>query len=338
MFKSCACYFNEQLVESSSLFNYHAFIKMITTIPQDKIDSIGRVAFYHRDYDGSKGIINKFDEDYFTGGNKDEKQMMKDCKTHGISMTAPLFSDISSLDAYLLDSVDVRIRLELANKTWILNSHQDASSFKFKLEMAKLWVDRVTPHPPALESLNNSLTLNPMQYTFNRTLNKTYVLAANQTSLIAELPFAQIIPQNLTMAIVDMDSLQGVIDKNGLYFQHADLSHVHITVNGATIYNVRSSFPHHASKLFYTTLESLGLDTRNSLTFDAFNKGRTVCFFNFVTEDVHNAIPLDKSGNLRINLSFAKGRNHNRVIMFFADTTGVIEIDHYRHVRCIVRA
>ncbi len=100
-----------------------------------------------------------------------------------------------------------------------------------------------------------------------------YVLAVNQTSLIAELPFAQIIPQNLTMAIVDMDSLQGVIDKNGLYFHHADLSHVHITVNGATIYNVRSSFPHHALKLFYTTLESLGLDTRNSLTFDAFNKG-----------------------------------------------------------------
>ncbi len=108
--------FHDQLVESSSLFSYHAFIKMITTIPQDKIYSIGRIAFYHRDYDGSKGIINKFDEDCFTGGNKDEKQMIKDCKTHGLSMTAPLFSDISSLDAYLLDSVDVRIPLELANK------------------------------------------------------------------------------------------------------------------------------------------------------------------------------------------------------------------------------
>ncbi len=100
----------------------HALIKMITTIPQDKIDSIGRISFYHRDYDRSKGIINEFDEDYFTGGNKDEKQMIKDCKTHGLSMTAPLFSDISSLDAYLLDSVDVRIPLELANKFLIHTS------------------------------------------------------------------------------------------------------------------------------------------------------------------------------------------------------------------------
>ncbi len=76
MFKSSACYFNEQLVESSSLFNYHAFIKMTTTISYDKIDSIGCVAFYHRNYDGSKGIMNKFDEGYFTGGNKNEKQMI----------------------------------------------------------------------------------------------------------------------------------------------------------------------------------------------------------------------------------------------------------------------
>ncbi len=96
MFKSCACYFNEQLVESSSLFNYHAFIKMITTILQDKIEAIGRVAFYHRDYDGSKGIINKFDKDYFTGGNKDDKQMIKDYKTHKLLMTAFVFGYIKS--------------------------------------------------------------------------------------------------------------------------------------------------------------------------------------------------------------------------------------------------
>lgn len=100
-----------------------------------------------------------------------------------------------------------------------------------------------------------------MQYTYNRTLYKTYVLGANQTSLVAELPFSQIIPQNLMMAIVDMNSMQGTFNKNGLYFTHADLSHVHITINGSTIYNIPSSFPHHATRLFYSTIESLGVET-----------------------------------------------------------------------------
>lgn len=264
--------------------------------------------------------------------------MIADVKEHGLSMTAPLLLDIASLDAYLLDSTDVRIRLELASKSWILNTSQDGNAFKFVLESARLWVDRVVPHASALSSLNTSLVSKSLQYTYNRTLYKTYVLGVNQTSLLAELPFAQIIPQNLIMLMVDMDSMAGSYKKNGLYLTHADLGHVHISINGSTVYNIRSQFPHHVSRLFYSTLEGLGLETANNLTLQTFGKGQTICAFNFVTEDVENGIPLEKSGNMRISLTFNKGYNRNLVIIFFADTTGVIDIDAHRQVTCQVRA
>lgn len=338
LFKNCTCYFNEQMVESNALFNYHAFVKMVTSIPQEKLDSIGRSSFFFRDNEGKKGIVDTYSDEYFTEGNKQEKQMIADIKAHGLSMTAPLLLDIASLDAYLLDSTDVRIRLELASKSWILNTSQDGDLFKFALESVKLWVDRVVPHASALSSLNTSLVSKSLQYTYNRTLYKTYVLGINQTSLLAELPFAQIIPQNLIMVMVDMDNMSGSYNKNGLYFTHADLSHAHISINGSTVYNIRSQFPHHVSRLFYSTLEGLGLETANNLTLQAFAEGRTLCAFNFVTEDVENGIPLEKSGNMRISLTFNKGHNRNLVIIFFADTTGVIEIDAHRQVTCQVRA
>lgn len=338
MFKSCTCYINEQLVESSALFNYHSFLKMITTLPQEKIDSLGHTAFFRNEGAGTKSIPNVFTQEFFTSATTNEKEMMTACKEYGLSMRAPLLMDISSLDAYLLDSVDVRIRLELASKSWILNTDQDGDAFRFKLESARLWVDRVMPHVAAMESLNESLLSRSLSYTFTRSLYKTYVLPANQTSLIAELPFSQIIPQNLLMAIVDMNAMQGRYDKNGLYFSHADLSHVHITINGSTVYNIRSAFPHHTAGIYYSTLEALGLETRNSLTFQAFKAGRTVCAFNFVTEDIENGIPLEKSGNLRISLSFAQAQKQNLIIIFFAETLGLIDIDSRRHVKCIVRA
>ena len=338
LFKSCTCYFNEQMIESNALFNYHSFIKMITTISKEKMDSIGGASFYYRDYEGAKGIVDTYTEEYFTGGNAFEKTLAKTCKAQGISMTAPLLLDISSLDAYLLDSTDVRIRLELANNSWIMNTHQPGVNLKFKIDSIKLWVDRVVPRLEALNSLNQALSMKALQYTYNRTLYKTYVLGVNQTSLVAELPFTQIIPQNLTMCIVDMASLNGEYSRNGLYFTHADLSHVHITINGSTVYNIRSEFPHHTARLYYSTLEALGLETHNSLTFNAFKEGRTLCAFNFVPENIDNGIPLDKSGNLRVNLTFNKGHTSNLVIMFFAETTGIIEINSHRNVRCIVRA
>lgn len=338
LFKSCTCYLNEQMVESNALFNYHCFTKMLTSIPQEKLASIGRAAFFSQEENGKKGIVPTYDENYFTSLEGEEKETIANVKTNGLSVTAPLLLDIASLDSYLLDGTDVRIRLELADKAWFLNTHQDGNAFKFILDAAKLWVDRVVPQPSALESLNLSLTSQVIQYTYNRTLYKTCVLSPNQTNLLVELPFAQIIPQNLFMLIVDMESMSGNYNKNGLYFNHADLSHVHISINGSTVYNIHSEFPHNVSRLFYSTLDTLGLETKHNLSLSGFSEGRTLCAFNFVSEDIENGVPLDKSGNMRISLAFKKGQKKNLVIIFFADTTGVIELDAHRQVTCHVRA
>lgn len=338
MFKSITCYLNEQLVESSALFNYHSFIKMITSLPQDKINSLGHAGFFYQEGEGGKGIVDKYTSESFTGATTSEKGVMTACKEKGLTMMGPLYCDLASLDSYLLDNINIRIRLELANKAWIINTDQDGDAFRFKLESARMWVDRVIPQTAAMQSLNESLMTRSLNYTFTRSLYKTYVLPANQTTLIAELPFSQIIPQNLMMAFVSMSNMQGRYDTNPLYFHHANLSHVHITINGSTVYNIRSDFPHHTAGLYYATLEALGLETRNSLTYETFKQGRTICSFRFVSEDIADGVPLDRSGNLRINLSFSEAQNSNLVIIFFAETLGVINIDSHRHVKCIVRA
>ena len=337
LFKSCSCYLNEQMVESNALFNYHSFIKMLTSISPEKIDFLGRSAFLYRDDMGTSGIVDTFTAESFAKANSVEKSIIKKCK-NVISLTAPLFLDLTTLDAYLLDRTDVRIRLELANKSWLLNTHRDGTTYKIKIDSARMWVDRVIPHAAALQSLNKSLILKPMQYTYNRTLYKTYALGANQTSLVIELPYAQIIPQTMYMVIVDMESFSGNYTRNGLYFNHSDLSQVHISVNGSSVYNLHSQFPNKYSKIYYSCLEALGLETTHMLRYDAFSQGRSLFVFDFVDENVDNGIPVEKSGNLRINLAMAKAENKNRVILLFANTTGIIEIDSHRSVRCIVRA
>ena len=70
----------------------------------------------------------------------------------------------------------------------------------------KLWLDRVMPRVEALDSVNEALAMKALQYTHDRTLYKSYVLRVNQTSMVAELLFAQIILNSLMMVIVDMES------------------------------------------------------------------------------------------------------------------------------------
>ena len=112
----------------------------------------------------------------------------------------------------------------------------------------------------------------------------------------------------------------------------------YITINGSSVYHIHNNFAYHVSGLFYATLEGLGLETNNNLSLSTFAAGSTICAFNFVMEDVDNGIPLDETGNMRVQLTFKQGQNRNLVIIFFADTIGVIEIDAHRQVTCQVRA
>ena len=123
-----------------------------------------------------------------------------------------------------------------------------------------------------------------------------------------------------------------------VYFTYVNLFEVNITIAGSSVYHIHSNFSHQVSRLFYAILEGLGLETNNNPSLSAFTAGRTIYAFNFVTEDVDNGIPLDKTGNMHVQLTCNQGQNRNLVIIFFANTTGVIEIDTHRQVTCQVSA
>ena len=56
-------------------------------------------------------------------------------------------------------------------------------------------------------------------------------------------PFGMVIPERLILLIVEMDSFSGRTNQNGLYFEHCDISNLHMTVNGNTLYNISTNFP-----------------------------------------------------------------------------------------------
>lgn len=64
------------------------------------------------------------------GRNKQEKGMNKFYKDHGLSLTVPVMLDIMSTDAYLLDGIDIRIRHELAGKSWVISTHKVDAEYR----------------------------------------------------------------------------------------------------------------------------------------------------------------------------------------------------------------
>ena len=188
-----------------------------------------------------------------------------------------------------------------------------------------------------MNALNQALAVKPVEYVFQKTLHKTYVIGTGQNSLVTDQPFGMVIPERMTMLMLDMDSFSGRSNRNGLYFEHGNISNLHMTVNGNTLYNINTSFPNNYSQSYYETIKTLGLDNDHMITFDAYNSGRSVFMFNFVKEPVEEALPIETSASLRINLKLNHNLQSPHVIILLADTIGLLSIDNQRMVTCDVR-
>ena len=334
LFKNITCFLNEQMVESNSAFAIWGFIKALTSFRPDQLDTIARNGGLY----SKTSAPDKFTENSFTKDGSPEGKMAELTRGKSINLCTPVMLDIASIDAFLLDMVDVRLRFELGPQSFVINSDKTNRGYQYTINSARLWIDRVVPFPAALKALNQSMTDEAVEYIYNRTLQKSYILGVNQTSLTADLLWSQVVPRRLYIVIVDLEALTGKYDSNGVYFQNGDLSNVTIAINGTPVYQLSSDFGNDKfSCLYYETLKALGLEQSHLLTREAFKDGRTVLVFSFDGSE-EGTLSKEISGNLRVTLNFATPKASNRCILMFGESTGVIRIDSKRAVTCDVRA
>ncbi|XP_068235467.1 uncharacterized protein [Palaemon carinicauda] len=157
IFKSSQVYIGERLVESNPYFNYWSFIKLLATAKSHTVKTVGRLGYVFQDYKGTS-ISNVLPDDYFTKLNKMEKEWLDKGKREGLHLIHPLMLDVASVDEYLMDNIDIRIKLELAPNAWFLNSTAQAEEFRFHLEEARLHIDKIIPRPPALLALHQAFS------------------------------------------------------------------------------------------------------------------------------------------------------------------------------------
>ena len=303
------------------------------------MDMVSCVFFYDDDDHNTEGVTNKYTDDTFkkTPSNI-ETCLLNKVKGGKTSLCFPLLLDVSTIDMYLLDGVDVRIRLELANQDWIIKSPKQNPQFGINISKAKLWVDKVTPHHNTMIALNHAMNTKPIEYIFNKTLFKTFVIGNGESSIMIDQPFGNCIPEKLTMLLVDMKSMAGDSTLNPLYFRHCNLVNTHITINGSTIYNINTEFNNeNYAHMFYESQKSIGIESNNMITADSFSKGRGVFCFNFVNEVTEGSLPTERSANLRLVLTLDNNLTSPHVVILLADTKGIISIDNQLIVTCDVK-
>lgn len=211
LFQSHAIFLNGIQTESSIYFGLFNNIKNYLNMDKDMLGGIGANMMYK---DIETPIVNIIDDGYLANN---DKIVSNACKSL-MHLTGPLLFDMSETDAYLLDNVDVRIRLELASPSVIILS-PDKKKYKYTIEMCKLMVKKIIPVPSALLSLNQSLENNKyIEYLFDRPIHRMIVFPKDQAMLNIENPFNGVIPHKIIVFIIDQDAINGAYEKIRIFY------------------------------------------------------------------------------------------------------------------------
>ena len=325
LFKSVSVFLNGKQVENNTMYPLLSHLKtVIETSPHKK----GRLLANSKYWGNSHSYESLTEGTALTGDLLAQSTKQKEGK---IQMIGNLMLDLSTVDQYLLDSVNVVIRLEYAPDAFVMSTNKPTSSPKFKIEDLKLYIDRLKPYANAMTALNETLNGGAsVDYVYNKTLVKTAIIPTNSSTLTLDNPFLQVIPNRITMCLLDLNAYNGQYLKNALYIKSCGLTHLTVTVNNRQFYNISTNPTEHNAVLYDQVIKAIGPED-GLLTKEMFDKGACIIALEMSPERVGDALSLDVIGHLRVAIEFA-GVPGNTMCVLVGETTGLVKIDKFRQI------
>ena len=133
-------------------------------------------------------------------------------------MCGPIFADTFNVSRYLLNEVDVRLKLFQSKHDFRLMSSEAGKKYKVIITEVMLKAAMVGIHPDILKSHARALKDTPAIYPFNRRDVKT--LPKGQYNMNLEDIFQGKIPNRLVLGMVSADAYAGDLTKNPFNFNH----------------------------------------------------------------------------------------------------------------------
>ena len=141
------------------------------------------------------------------------------------------------------------------------------------------------------------------------------------------------------MFFVDSDAFNGKIDKNPFNFKHNDLSYISLFIDGQQCPTtpLTPNFQNHQYvRCYHRLFSELGLASKNEgnyLEYRDFEGGNAMFAFDLSPSILDgDQCELIKSGNLRLEIKFAKPVPNPIHCMLYGELDSIIEITHNREV------
>ncbi|XP_071097974.1 uncharacterized protein F54H12.2-like [Haliotis cracherodii] len=333
LFSQVTVYLQNQLVSSTN--NHYAYKSMMKTLleygHEAKSTQLTTQLFYKDVAEQNSDLESSNVTGSINGGMSSRASYIADSKV--LTMSGPIYEDIFDVNRYLLNEVDLTLKMYRSDPKFCLMSSVIDHEFKVQILDAYLQVCKVKVNPALILAHNELFEKSNALYPYTKTEVKvTSIPTSQQTHSIDNV--SNPVANRYIVGLVESASLNGSYAGNPFNFKSSMLKKVTLYVDGVSV----PSQPTEADDVesYVNMLDGMDLwkkDEGNAITRSDFLLGSALFVFDLdkMCED-SEYLNLVKSGTVRLELEFKSALINPLSCVVLTQRNSLIEIDRARNV------
>ena len=324
---------NQKVVsQSSQTYSMRAYLEALLGYDSPAKDSHMTMRMWHKDQAGEM-------DSFAAGGNKglDTRRSLTQ-NSRVVEMMGPLHVDFFNQDRFLLNGVELRVKLSRNKDSFMLMS--TGQDERVVLLDATLLVRKVKLSPSVMLAHAAALDKSPAKYPVTRVDVKTVSISTGlRDKCIPTLHLGQI-PKRIVIGFVTNQALNGSYRHNPFNFQSFDLNYLCLYVDSKQIPTqpLTPDFSRGAYVEAYQTLfDGSGIhwkDEGNGINYEDFGRGYAIYCFDLTADlSAHQTHwNLQKQGCVRVEMRFKNALTEPINCIVYSEFSNLVEIDKSRNV------
>ena len=336
MWSQIDTYMNGKLVSlNTSYYPWKAYLKLLLSNGNDIATSQLQSQLFYLDDDDLEDV------DPEAGSNGGLAQRYQFTKESNIfDMEGPLYEDIFLMDKYLVNGVDIHLKLFRNRASFCFVNDETTPSYKLEIVDVAFKACMIKVDSGVLINHAEILKKTTAKYPLRRTEVKMNTCPSGSGSFIWQNIWSNNLPTKAFFAFVKQTAMNGDYSKNP--FNLLNLAdEIALYVNGECIPARPMKMDVGANKNYVTPFVNLfeaaekwNKDAGLQIKRNMFDQGYAIYAFNLAPGDLgEEYINLVQQGSVRLEVKFAANTTETLYCIAYAEFPALIEVDHSREVR-----
>ena len=325
---------NDTLITSSeNTYPYRAYLEATLNYGEEAKRGHMTAALFYKD------TPNSIDDTQGDGNSGLKIRRNVASQSQELDLMGRLHCDIFAQDRYMLNGIDVKVKLVPSKDSFNIIAHDIAVGYKSVITHATLVVRKAKLNPAVSLAHEKALMKGNAKYPLKRVTLKTFSIPKGMLSHIQDNLFLSQTPTRIVIGLVTSAAFNGSYKVNPFNFQNFDLTYLNVTSDGRTVTGKPLSMDYSHNqyvRAFFGTNLAMGLigrDAGNDLEYRHFKNGYALYAFDLSPSLLDGEqFEMAKSGPLSIEIKFSTVIAEPLQVIVYAEQDSIIEISKTRQV------